>query len=265
MSQDIVIAAMGSGGALWAVKQAIGPAITAFGESFGDFTKFRADNLFRLNDKVAHRIEATPLADDAEVHPRVARSIIQEASWTDDPVTQEYFAGMLIGARGEAGAEGEAGYYSRLAANLSATQLRLHHLAYRTLLGIGPDNELRTLEGARKIRVHIPMGEAVAASGGAVGTLSAVGSLYREGLIGEYAWDGAGSIVDTWFTASDGSARGPGFAFTPTTFGANFFLRAYGHRGEDPNILVRVKSLPTTLDPMPIAANATYSAGVIRA
>jgi hypothetical protein len=113
----------------------LGPSIQAVGSAFGQWTEYRMSNLLRIGEKVSARRDSQADLDDGSpraVHPRLAVDLIENASWVDDDLHQEYFAGLIAKETGESD---EGLFYSRLVSGLTASQVRLHFLIYRAYEG----------------------------------------------------------------------------------------------------------------------------------
>lgn len=113
----------------------LGPSIKAVGNAFGQWTEYRMGNLLRIGEKVSARRDSQADLDDGSpraVHPRLAVDLIENASWVDDDLHQEYFAGLIAGEKSESD---EGLFYSRVVSGLTASQVRLHFLIYRAYEG----------------------------------------------------------------------------------------------------------------------------------
>lgn len=113
----------------------LGPSIKAVGNAFGQWTEYRMNNLLRIGEKLSERRDAQPSLDNGSpraVHPRLAADLIENASWVDDDLHQEYFAGLIAGEMSESD---EGIFYSRIVSSLTASQVRLHFLIYRAYEG----------------------------------------------------------------------------------------------------------------------------------
>lgn len=243
----------------YALGKVLGPSVNAVGKALGDFTDWQMRNLLRLSTKTQAREDL----GEGEVHPRVAQRILSEASWSDDDVAQEYFAGMLIGSRNLQGAEMDTAYFARVTAGLTAVQLRLHHMVYEAVSRTGPGNELRTRAGAKQMQMYFPMSvlpevfDLPANQLGIVGR--AASALEREDLLGEFVFDPDSDfpVLRSWFP----QATEPGFAANVTQFGATTFLMAYGYSDTNTNHLLSFQR-PKVATKMPRASKVVYGPSV---
>jgi hypothetical protein len=134
------LAALGVSGPLQgagalALYWTLGPAIRSMGRVFGEWTDYRLRNLLLLGDKVSNRISKDYRPDGQTVNPRVAKLLIDEASWIEDDLHQEYLAGLLISSRSPDGTSDDGAYFARIVAGLSASQVRLHFGIYNSYYG----------------------------------------------------------------------------------------------------------------------------------
>lgn len=124
------LAGAGALGLYWT----LGPSIKAVGNAFGTWTEYRMNNLLRIGEKVAGRAEQFDggIRSERRIHPRLAADLIENASWIDDDLHQEYFAGLIAGETSESD---DGLFYSRIVAGLTAKQVRLHFIIYRSYEG----------------------------------------------------------------------------------------------------------------------------------
>jgi hypothetical protein len=118
--------------------------------------------------------------------------LIENASWVDDDLQQEYFAGLIVR---EVSDSDEGLFYSRIVSGLTASQIRLHFLIYRAYEGSiatvqtprfnNGDADLRKLavRASRTSFADAMQLESISSSAWAV----AVHGLERAGLVTEIA------------------------------------------------------------------------------
>lgn len=116
------------------IRRVLGPSVAAIGDGLGEWTTIRWRNLLRLDEKVSRRLRDDD-EEDQTVHPRVAKEILDEGSWIDNDLHQEYLAGLLVGARSKDGASDSQAYLARIVTGLTAQQVRLHYLMISTYAG----------------------------------------------------------------------------------------------------------------------------------
>lgn len=215
------------------------PPATALGDALGRMVEFRMRNVGRIVDRAARKL-GDEADEPGEVPPRVAQRIVEEASFVDDDVMQEHFAGLLACSRTEDGRDDRAVYLTNVVANLTRNQVRLHHAIYSSIArsGFGSDR-LRFLgntEGRAAINIYIPFAsltellEVPAAETNELVTQATWG-LHREGPI-DPEW-GSGPPIVLCFP----DAHEPGLHVKPSVMGAEL-LWAHGHRTAVASILL---------------------------
>lgn len=245
------------------------PTLKNVGKAFGDWTDWRLRNVLGLGEKIQARREQDPRPADEQdkIHPKVLHEVIENGSWSDDDLAQEYLAGLLIAARTPDGKDENSAYLAGIVARLTADQIRLHHLIYAALHGTGLRDEygLQTTMSQKKHSVYLPIADMAANDlvdpmGPFNRVILALQALVREGLLDErYAAGGNMKFLSNVFPAGSG----PGLVAAPTTTGAEIFLRAYGVTAKDTNELLTGVPLATPLTPMPRAENAIVGAGPV--
>lgn len=230
---EIVTSAGITGTALYLGRKVLGPTIDEFAKDLAKFyTTWRSANFERILEKVKRRAGDIPAGEG--VHPRVARAVLDEGSWVDDDVQQEYLAGLLLTSRSKGGKDDSEAYYARIATNLTSPQTRLHYAIYSALAGRLPGSPGETpsdtgtpigLQKGHTIAVTTTVQDAFeVALPGATGLFdldrstpqlvdAAIG-LRREGLTEGHRIGG-----------TDGE-----FTITPTSLGALLYMRARGLR-----------------------------------
>jgi hypothetical protein len=123
-----------TGAGALAIYWTMGPSIKAVGNVFGEWTEYRVRNLLRMGDKVSAR-QGKLVGDGKTLHPRVAKVLIEEASWISDNLHQEYLAGLLLDSRNADGDSDDASYYAGIVARLTTSQVRLHFGVYSAYAG----------------------------------------------------------------------------------------------------------------------------------
>ncbi len=129
---EVTALALGSKG----LSRVVGPSLDAIGSALGKFTAYRAENLLKIGEKAQRRLDQLEQAEAGEsrrehigsAHPRVAKAILDEGSWIDDDLHQEYLAGLLVDASTVNDGRDDSGYLARLVGGLTADQVLLHYL-----------------------------------------------------------------------------------------------------------------------------------------
>ena len=108
--------------ALWKV---LGPSAGEMGEALRRWTEYRLKNVGRISEKAAKKAGAN-LESPGGVHPGVAHRILEEGSWVDDELMQEYLAGMLVASRSESESDDQGAYLSSIVTRMTANQVKVH-------------------------------------------------------------------------------------------------------------------------------------------
>lgn len=135
-----------------------GPSLQAVGRAFGDWTELRVRNLLRLGERVEKRVD-TGGDQGASVSPRLLHKVLDDGSWIDDDVAQEYLAGILVGSRTRDSSNEDGVYMAHVVSTLTAAQLRMHHAVYERLERLAPGVETGDAEEAERHAVWAPLSE----------------------------------------------------------------------------------------------------------
>lgn len=176
---------------------------------------------------MAARQNSTTKSDNEGMHPRVAKMLIEEASWVDDNVHQEYLAGLFIASRSPEGVSDDGVYYARIVAGMTASQVHMHYGVYGAYAGSFTNANLKhlfngSLEDRRKIAVVAPTESYRNLTGGGDATERqssfsvASNGLLREGLIEDCA-------------PPNGTLNASHTATVPSLLGAIIYHRAMGY------------------------------------
>lgn len=216
-----------------ALSRVLGPSMDVLGDAFGRWTEKRTANVGRIAEKAERKLGGR-IHEDADVPPRVAARVLEDGSWCDDDVMQEYLAGVLAGARTTDDSDDRGAMWATIVNDLSAYQVRTHYLIYTALHqlhrahGFRPD--FSTPQGRMQARVVLPLpGYAAAMPGrGGEAAVHATSGLNRVGLL------------EAWLIAPDA-----GIVATPSLPGIELFMWAHG-LADDHSALVDQDLTPLT-------------------
>lgn len=172
------------------LSRLIGPLADEIGINWAE--GYRRRNAAQVARKAAQRLGGQ-LDQAASVHARVAYRVLQDGSFVNDDVMQEYLAGLLAGSRTQAGDDDRAAYYVDLVARLPSSQVRLHHAVYAALASSGASDDYGegTYLQLRTIFTPVTSVADVLGHPSDVDPADAVGEaltgLSREGLLSTYA------------------------------------------------------------------------------
>lgn len=127
------------------ITRAFGPAIDQFAISLAERAKERGElkrlerqrkNLERVAANADSKTRKTNLR--AEISPRVAKRLFEEALFAENELLTEYIGGVLATAREESPESDRAVSYADLVSHMSTDEIRTHYIFYRELLAAGP-------------------------------------------------------------------------------------------------------------------------------
>lgn len=235
---SVVVAATGMSGGMLVARKVLGGSLDQVGAALERWTELRLQNVGRVIDKAAAK-----LPDEAagEIHPRVAISVLEQASWCDDELMAEYLGGVMAGSHTSDGTDDRGVTFSSLIPRLSTVQVKTHYLFYRAIREtfLGTDMPLSTKQTLARIFVsaasyarnlNLVTIDEVSETG--VHSLSGLG---REGLL--TAW-GLGDHEALELPESVPPEIKFGLRGTPTHAGVELFLWAHGVRSADSKLFL---------------------------
>lgn len=147
-------------------QRILGPAADEIGEALRRYTSYRVGNVERIVRRA--EIRSGGASDNATVHPRVAHTILEDGSYSDDELMAEYYGGVLAASRTPGGRDDRAVSWSSLIAGLSAIQVRAHYLLYRewaARLHNVPGLYLGYAQGRTRARMDVELSEFISVLG----------------------------------------------------------------------------------------------------
>ncbi len=171
-------------------------------------------------DKImAAALRKSDITKEGQVNLRVARDIFWNGSYTDESICAEYFGGILAASRSEDGKDDTGVFYVDIIKSLSAGQLKMHYILYRTLnkqfmgdeskkaLNPGQSSELQG------IQLFVALGE-IGEQFGKEDMGAILHGLYSKDLIGNFQTDN--------YDMGNGSSV-PYLRISPTSLGVQLF------------------------------------------
>lgn len=234
----------------------LGPTAEYIGDGVRAWAEARVANVKMVLHKADAKLEDRVLTDGGAVSPRVLKGILDEGSFFEDELSQDYLGGLLASSHSEGGRDDRAATYIDLLARLSTYQIRTHYLLYRAaqrLCAAHPDIDLTRVSGRDEIgKLFVRFPPCLAAmelsddeldNVDAIVTHAFVG-LHREGLIGT-AWRLATDRDDLReMSVSDREfPGGGGVVFELSMFGMELFSAAHGIAGNAPQAFSRPSSV----------------------
>lgn len=213
-----------------AARRVLGPPADEVGKALAQATESRLRNVERIAEKAERK-----LGEQAEVPGtvplRVAAKVLEDGSWCDDDVMQEYLAGVLAGSRSADGSDDRGAYWADLVARLAGDYVRVHYLLYRALHDKGGAVEgpsISLLEGQQARSVYLPLSGLAASLGVTLEEAHKIGNsslhvLARESLIAATGWGNGVHVLEHVKGATE-----PGVHAVPSHAGMELFMWAQG-------------------------------------
>lgn len=219
----------------------LGPPAGTMGQYLSHAVDYSVENVTRVIEKATRKVDPEDLEEEALASPRAIKSVVDEASFSEDEVVAEYLGGVLASSRTSDGTDDSAVTWSALVGRLSSMQLRLHYALYVSLMdrirgsdiNLGLDTERKQLTSFIPFRELLPALELTPREfGGAFG--EAFDGLHAEDLVDDRYMHGAPS--DELHKMAPGITE-PGLAWGPTVRGLRLLLWGLGHGTKHPNAL----------------------------
>ena len=214
------------------IKKLLGPTFDYLGEEIKNLVEKRCKNIGAIFSKATYKI-GTNIEEPGEVSPRVLKQIIDEGSFCEDNLTQEYYAGLLAFSRKGINENNEDSIpFFKLVERMSSNQISLHYFIYYTLIknlvnlkiNVFQSQELQNLKiGFSIISILEIFGEENLSS-----KLSDECTLaMKESLLSSYNF-GIDKDIFSHPTESEITLIGntPFLSISPSLYGLNLFLKA---------------------------------------
>lgn len=210
-----------------------GPSLGVLGTNLGEWVDKWTTNFLRIADRAETKL-GSAAEDPGEVPPRVMQRILTDAAWTDDPVSQDYYAGLAASSRSEEGNDDSNVPLLSVLASLGSRDIRLHYLIYKAIReGLHGGWSMGQSEGRTPATLYLP---ATAVAQGmdwsveeAVRTMpEVVATLARVGLIEQQPWATGGGPSLNRVGGRSWEAPAPGLVISPSWLGLNLAIRADG-------------------------------------
>lgn len=254
MSDPLTTAIITAGGA-WISKEALnkllGPSAEYFGEAARDLIKQALQNFGRVLSVSCDKLKGQ-LEHPGGTNLRVLKGVCDEAPFTNDVFSAEYFGGLLASARSKDGKDDSAMPFIAVVRSLSSFQLRLHFIVYSLLATRA--SRLTSLDSHRNwedLELHIPADELIQVmqlletEGQDIVILALTGLVDQRLLAEESRYNLRG-------LCSDREVPENTVIVAPSARGAQLFLRALGLRGLSPDIIFSIdvdNSISSSLKP----------------
>jgi hypothetical protein len=245
------------------VEKMLGPTAEYIGGGLRNWTERRLQNVANIftnaKEKLGDRIE-----EPGAIPPRVLKEVLDEGSYCDDPLTTEYFGGVLASSRSQVGRDDRGAHWSSLVARLSAYQVRSHFLIYRAVCDrfAGKDFQFN-MDDRPKLSILLPFSSYFRSMDFSQDEMNQVTSLlnhsffglHKEGLIGTFLY-GNGETLKKRKGADFSPPEEGGVWVTPSALGAELFLWAHGQGHLPPSALFhQVFAVPEGVAPCAAVLN----------
>ncbi len=110
----------------------VGPSIEYIGNEIKAWNEKRLNNLKSIFSKAATKVDIKNLPD-GQVSPRVLKEILNEATWNEDELSLEYFAGILASSRTGIDRDDRGAIMMKIVSQLTTYQLRAHYITYQII------------------------------------------------------------------------------------------------------------------------------------
>ena len=208
------------------IAKLLGPTFDYIGEGLKEFVEKRHNNVISIFAKANKKL-GSKLNQPGEVSPRVLKHVMDEGSFCEDNLTQEYFAGLLASSRlvnKEYGDDKALPYLSTIE-QMSANNILFHYVIYLCLIKELSENPINIFEESNvsKMNVYFPIPSVLTVFGETALTtnMSETCALaYKEKLINGYRFG------ETFEIKSRPDLDGLILKVNPTLYGLTLFLKA---------------------------------------
>ena len=212
------------------VSKILGPTAEYIGREAEQFAQKCNINLSDVFARSARKL-GPRLDEPGKVNPRVVKGVIDDGRFSEDPLSREYFAGVLASARSDGRHDDRGVPVLAVIRELSALQMRMHYVFYELVRRLYANTTLSLTRrpDAANLLVFIPMrvvADAMLLDDQRGVLTHCVGGLHRSGLIGDVYAYGKPEFMAPRFP----NAPGPGVLLEPTAYGAEVYLWAIGAR-----------------------------------
>ena len=236
------------------ITKLLGPTAEYLGEGLKDLTRRRVESIGKIFSNASRKL-GNQLDVPGQVPPRILRTVMNEASYSEDSLVLEYFGGVLASSRTEIGRDDRGTRLMKVVDNLSAYQIRTHYLLYSTIamLFVNSGRRFGTTQNRRQLGVFLPFE-------GYFESMMFSQTEWKNPQILHHIWHGLGSdnlIENEWLFGDieavrekfPGASEG-GIVCYPSAPGAELFLWALGC-GDSPLEHMLSGVLDTVVDDLP--------------
>lgn len=245
-----IVAYLGKDG----LQKLLGPTADYLGNGLKDLTAKRIEAIGQIFTSADKKL-GDKVNEPGEVPPKVLKVVIDEGSYSNDPLATEYFGGILASSRTEGGRDDRGARLAKMVDGLSTYQLRAHYLLYASIRATFGGKDLPfNMHGRPKMQIFIPMEPFVHAMDFDEGELAQISSLlghiffglHADNLIeGQWRYGSKEHMVELYAQAETG-----GIVCQPSALGAELFLSAFGKADQpleeifNPSLDISIRGVP---------------------
>jgi len=230
------IAILGSAlGGAKVIEKMLGPTADYVGDGLRNWTENRVKNVANIFSNAEQKL-GNDINKPGSIPPRVLKEVLDGGSFCDDPLTTEYFGGVLASSRTGVSRDDRGASWSSLVARLSTYQVRSHFIIYRAIFDRFKGQDFKfNMDDRSKLSVFVTYSSYCVSMEFTDDELSRINSLFshslfglkKEDLVESFAFGQKESLTkqigDTYAMPEEG-----GILVTPSALGAELFLWAHG-------------------------------------
>jgi len=224
------------------VEKLLGPTAEYIGSGINIWAKKRVTNVRLIVNKAV--LKLGPKMDlPGAVPPKVLKGILDDGSFVDDDLTQEYFAGVLASSRSNVQRDNRGVSFIALLNGLSNYQIRAHYIFYVIVKCLLDGSGLTfAIDDRQKMRVFIPYSSYYSTMDFNEEERHRL-RMFREHVFFGLLKEG---LIDKMFYGDVDYLRkrykqapADGVVFQPSVLGAELFLWAHGYSSESVSDLLK--------------------------
>lgn len=152
----------------WMAKEGVGkllgPTFDYMGGGLKDLVQQRHEKTEEIFENAQNKL-GEKIDKPGTVPPKVLKTLINDASFSTDPLAVEYFGGVLASSRTELGRDDRGDRHAKTVDGLSTYQLRAHYLIYATISKIFANQAKSFAHSSdrRQLQIFIPFEDFVRA------------------------------------------------------------------------------------------------------
>ena len=218
------------------VEKMLGPTAEYIGSGLRDWTERRVNNVANIFTKAKEKL-GNRIDEPGAVPPRVLKEILNEGSFCDDPLTTEYFGGVLASSRSQVSRDDRGASWSSIVARLSTYQIRTHFLVYRAIYDRFKGQDFKfNVEDRKKLSVLLPFSSYIHSMEFSQAEMDqfivllnhSFFGLHKENLIANFIYGNDEALKKHIGSNLNPPSEG-GIWVTPSALGGELFLWAHGY------------------------------------